>query len=143
LTSDFTEESAIADAPSLFCRCTDKKDFTRIVRKAKELMSSDNLLVVCQCRNGMVLVEPITYQIDEEHQFLSDEAVESIVREDYDCMVACPGKATTDDYFREKTSGLEGNETNIDVELRKRLSTTLSNFFNVEIGDNDHHGTKD
>jgi hypothetical protein len=56
----------------------------------------------------MVLVEPITYQVNERHQFLSDEAVESIGIEGYDCMVACLGKAVTDDYFREKRGGLEG-----------------------------------
>jgi hypothetical protein len=42
LTSDFLEESTIVDTPSWFPRYTDKKDFAKIARKARELMSSDN-----------------------------------------------------------------------------------------------------
>jgi hypothetical protein len=41
-----------------------------------------------------------------DYQLLSDEAVESIGREDYARMVACMGQHAADAYFREKRAGL-------------------------------------
>jgi hypothetical protein len=43
-------------------------------------------------------------QVSANRLGLSDEAVESIGREDYDRMVASLGQGMTDNYFREKRS---------------------------------------
>jgi hypothetical protein len=102
--------SSIADSPGWFRRFVNKRGFTRTVRQALyEYVSSDNLLVVSHFMNGTVPVEAITFQVTDGSQFLSDEAVEFIGREDYVRMVACLGQSVTDDYFREKRSGLGGH----------------------------------
>jgi hypothetical protein len=91
LTSDFLEESAHVDASG-----------SKAVRELSEQVNSDDLLVVCRASD----VRPVA---NTGYQLLSDEAVESIGREDYVRMVACMGKRTTDKYFREKRSGLTCN----------------------------------
>jgi hypothetical protein len=100
--------SSIADTTGWFRRCVNKKGFTRTVRQAYEHVSSDTFFVVSHFVSGMVPVVPITLQVTDGSQFLSDEAVESIGREDYVRVVACLGKAVTDDHFKEKRSGLDG-----------------------------------
>jgi hypothetical protein len=56
---------------------------------------------------GPVRVVSFPVVVDKAaYQYLSNEAVESIGREDYVRMVACLGQHTTDEYFREKRAGL-------------------------------------
>jgi uncharacterized C2H2 Zn-finger protein len=107
LTSDFFEESALVDAPEWFRTDTDKKTLTPFLRTESERVTSDDLLVVCRFGNGMKTAQVLQFpQANTGCQYLSDEAVESIGREDYVRMVACLGQAVTNMYF-EKRRGLK------------------------------------
>jgi hypothetical protein len=69
-------------------------------------VTSEDLLVVCRDCTGTVTVQCLDLSVaNAAHQLLSDEAVESIGKEDYDRMVACLGQSVTNEYF-EKRSGL-------------------------------------
>jgi hypothetical protein len=110
LTSGFLEGSSVADAPDWFRtgRQSEKKAHALILREEYEKVTTNELLVVCRASNGIVTGDRLGFNITNTgHQLLSDEAVESIGREDYDQMVACIGQDMTDEYFREKRSGLE------------------------------------
>jgi hypothetical protein len=107
LTSDFLEGSSVADAPH-WCRThNDKKTLVRGVKDQYENVTSDNLLVVCRAGNGTVSIQSLHFLLGNagDYQLLSDEAVESIGREDYVRMVAFLGQSTTNQYF-EGRSGL-------------------------------------
>jgi hypothetical protein len=101
LASGFFEGSSVTDAPDWIR--TNAKD----IRGDYELVTSDDLLVVCRGGNGQVKVNALHFvTVKTGCELLSDETVESIGREDYARMVACLGQDTTDKYFREKMSGL-------------------------------------
>jgi hypothetical protein len=105
LASGFLEGSSGADAPGWFVRMyVDKR------RVQFEPVTSDQLRVVCRAGNGMVSVRlvgvPVADADGASYQLLSDEAVESIGREDYDRMVACLGKNMADGFLKLKKSGL-------------------------------------
>jgi hypothetical protein len=106
LTSGVLEGSSVADAPDWFRARADNKTMKRYVKEDYERVKSYDLLIVCRAGNGNVSVQNLHFLINERYQFLSDEAVESIGREDYVRMVACLGQRTTDEYFREERSGL-------------------------------------
>ncbi len=87
------------------------------MREAFEEVTCNDLLVVCRASNKLVTFKSLDFLVantghhvlsDEavESQLVSDEAVESIGREDYVLIVACLGQYTTDGCFWEKTSGL-------------------------------------
>jgi hypothetical protein len=77
------------------------------MKEQYEEVTSDALLAVYRAGNGIVTIQHLRLRCsDAGYQLLSDEAVESIGREDYDRMVACLGQHTTDGYFREKGSGV-------------------------------------
>jgi hypothetical protein len=106
LTSAFFEGPSVADAPDWFHTDTDKKTVARYVRLNYERVKSDDLLTVCRAGNGMVTVQNLCLPVASTGcELLSDEAVESIGREDYVRMVACLGQVVTNMYF-EKRSGL-------------------------------------
>jgi hypothetical protein len=106
LTSGFLEGSSIADAPDWFCADADKMTIAKFVRKEYERVTSDHLLAMCRAGDGKVLVQNVHLMLaNSGYQLLSDEAVESIGREDYVRMVACLGPPTTNKYFK-KRSGL-------------------------------------
>jgi hypothetical protein len=108
LTSDFFKESAFIDAPEWFRTEMDKETVVRYLREDYERVTSDGLLAVCRAGNGVVTVLVLHYPVaNTRYQLLSDETVESIGREDYVRMIACLGQHVTDDYFREKRSGLK------------------------------------
>jgi hypothetical protein len=64
-----------------------------------------DLVFVCKTSNGTLSIASLGL-LFLGYQFLSDEAVESIGREDYVRMVACLGLLTTEAYFRGNRSGL-------------------------------------
>jgi hypothetical protein len=106
LTSDFFGESAFVDAPDWFRTDADKKSLGRFLREEYQRVTSDDLLVVCRFASGMTVVQRLRFPVkDTDNHLLSDEAVESIGREDYVRMVACLGKDITTRYF-DKRSGL-------------------------------------
>jgi hypothetical protein len=106
LTSDFLEESAIVDAPEWFRTMADKKGLARHLREECERVASDDLLAVYRAGNAMLAIQTLRCPLDHAgKQLLSDEAVESIGREDYYRMVAYLGQSITNKYF-EKRSGL-------------------------------------
>jgi hypothetical protein len=108
LTSGFLEGTSAADAPDWFRTDADNKDIKKYVKEQSKRVTSDDLLVVCRASNGIVSVQHLRFPGgDAGSQLLSDEAVESIGREDYVRMVACLGQHTTDHYFSEKRSGLK------------------------------------
>jgi hypothetical protein len=107
LLSDFFEGSALVDAPEWFRTDANKKSIARCLREIYERVTSDDLLSVCCASNGIVTVQLLRFPgADAGSQLLSDEAVESIGREDYVRMVACLGEHTTNDYFGVKRAGL-------------------------------------
>jgi hypothetical protein len=107
LTSAFFEGTSVADAPDWFHTDTDKKTVARYVRRNYEQVTSDDLLTVCRAGNGMVTFQNLCFPVASTGcELLSDEAVESIGREDYARMVACLGQLMTDEYFMAKRSGL-------------------------------------
>jgi hypothetical protein len=105
LTSGFLEGSSVADAPHWFRTHVDEKEMARTLMENYERLTSNDLLAVCRAGDNTVTVKPLRFLLDSYH-FLSDEAVESIGREDYVGMVACLGQRTTDAYFREKRSAV-------------------------------------
>jgi hypothetical protein len=106
LASDFLEESSVADAPLWYDTDDEEKGMARHLREEYERVTSDHLLVVNRASNGVVAVQALILLINESYQYLSDEAVESIGKEDYVRMVACLGQHTTDNYFRGGKSSL-------------------------------------
>jgi hypothetical protein len=107
LTSDFFGESALVDAPEWFRSDADKKTMARYLKEESKRVTSDDLLAVHRAGNGMVAVQNLRFPLaDTTHQLLSDEAVESIGREDYVRMVACMGQTITNIMYFEKRSGL-------------------------------------
>jgi hypothetical protein len=105
LTSDFLEGSSIADAFDWFRVDADKNVIARCLREQYERLTTDHLLVVYRAGNRMVTVKPLLLVHNRGYELLSDEAMESIGREDYVRMVACLGEPLTNRYF-EKKSGL-------------------------------------
>jgi hypothetical protein len=106
LMSDFFKESALEDAPEWFRTETDKKLVPRYLREAHERLTSNDLLAVYRSSNGMVNVQILRFPVaNTGYELLSDEAVESIGREDYVRMVACLGQPFTNMYFDQR-SGL-------------------------------------
>ena len=98
--------SSAADAPDWFRTHCKKKILEHFLREIYERETSDSLLVVCRASNAMVTVDYLRKTVaNAEYQLLSDEAVESIGKENYVRMVACLGQRITDQYF-EKRSGL-------------------------------------
>jgi hypothetical protein len=92
LFSGFFEESALVDEPECFRTNADKKTLTRWLRDEYERVTSNDLLVACRTGNGMVTVQLLRLPVfNVDYQLLSDEAVESIGRENYVRMVACLG----------------------------------------------------
>jgi hypothetical protein len=107
LTSGFLEGSSVADTPGWFRGCAQKKIIVRDLSNEYEKVTRDNLLVLCRASNGMVLVSRLDSPgVETSYPLFSDEVVESIGSEDYDEMVAYLGQHTTDEYLREKRSGL-------------------------------------
>jgi hypothetical protein len=105
LTSGFLGASALVDAPDWFRSDGEKKTMSRYLRIKYAQVTSDDLLVVCRGGNGVITVQLLYFATNEGHQLLSDEAVESIGREDYVRMVACLGQSVTNKCFG-KQSGL-------------------------------------
>jgi hypothetical protein len=103
LTSGLLEGSSVADAPDWFRAGADTP---RYLRAAYKLVTSDDLLVVCRAGDGVVSIHALNFLVNESFRFLSDEAVESIGKEDCVRTVACLGKDKTDEYFREKRMAL-------------------------------------
>jgi hypothetical protein len=102
------EGSSAADAPDWFRTEPDKKTLARHLRFKYEDATSDQLHAVCRASSGMVIVQLLRFPgADAGSQLLSDEAVESIGREDYVRMVACLGKHVADEYFKKKRSLLK------------------------------------
>jgi hypothetical protein len=109
-TSDFLGESSVADAPDWFRVDADKKAIASYLREQHERLTSDNLLVVYRGGDHTVTAKSLNLLVHNRGlELLSDEAVESIGKEDYVRMVACIGKFSTNRYF-EKRSGLEDAE---------------------------------
>jgi hypothetical protein len=108
LTSSFLEGSTVADAPDYFRTAYgENKTVAQDLREEYEEVTSNELLVVCRACNEMVTFKSSGYMVaNTGHQLLSDEAVESIGREDYDQMVACLGQSITDQYFEKRGGGL-------------------------------------
>ena len=104
LTSGFFEGSTVADAPDWFHAGEDKKALPRSLRKEYDRVTNIDLLAMCFNGNGTVSVQILRVTEAGYHQW-SDEAVESIGKEDYVRMVACLGQHTTEAYF-EKRNGL-------------------------------------
>jgi hypothetical protein len=98
LTSRFWDGSSLVDEPDWFRTRDEDAEKNNVIRWLKdnhECTTSDNLQAVCRSGDG---------QVSANRLGLSDEAVESIGREDYDRMVASLGQGMTDNYFREKRS---------------------------------------
>jgi hypothetical protein len=106
LTSGFSDESSVADAPDWFHAYREKKDVVRYLREEHEQLIRDDLLVACRACNGLVTVQRLDFSVGQTKQLFSEEVVESIGREDYDQMVAYVEQSITNRYF-EKRSGLE------------------------------------
>jgi hypothetical protein len=106
LTSDFLKGSSVTDAPEWFRKDADKEAIARFLRETYELVSSNVLLAVYRSGNGMVAVQILRVANAGGYELLSDEAVESIGKEDYVRMVACLGQHTTDKYFKGEKSCL-------------------------------------
>jgi hypothetical protein len=111
LVSGFLEGSSVADAPNWFRTYADKKELALQLREQYQKLTSDDLFVVSRASDGMVSFQPMRGPVanpgaNADYQLLSDEAVESIGREDYARMVACLGQYTTAEYFSEKSPGL-------------------------------------
>jgi hypothetical protein len=102
LTSGVLEGSSVADAPEWFRKDVDSKDMMKVYDQRESI--SDDLLFVCKAGNGMVSIYSLGLPV-EGYELLSDEAVESIGKEDYVRMVACLGQPNVNKYF-EKRSGL-------------------------------------
>jgi hypothetical protein len=100
LTSDFLEGSSIADAPDRFRKHDNSKIYKQYAKEQYAKVTSDHLLAVYRASNGLMAVQPLSLLINESYEYLSDEAVESIGKEDYVRMVACLGQHATDKYFR-------------------------------------------
>jgi hypothetical protein len=56
---------------------------------------------VYRAGNGAVAVQSLHFQANESDELLSDEAVESIGREDYVRVVACLGQPVTNNDFED------------------------------------------
>jgi hypothetical protein len=107
LTSGFLEGSSVAGAPDWFRICAEKKTLERFLTEEYEKVTSDDFLILCRASNRMASVSRQSRLGGEtSYQLYSDEVVESIGSEDYDRMVAYLGQHTTDEYVREKRSGL-------------------------------------
>jgi hypothetical protein len=105
LTSGFLGGSALVNPPDWFRTNTDKETCAQYLRGKYAQVTSDELVVLCRGGNGVITVQLLHFATNEGHQLLSDEAVESIGREDYVRMVACLGQPITNKCF-EKRSGL-------------------------------------
>jgi hypothetical protein len=106
LTSDFIEGLSLADAPCWLRTNYEQGALPRYLREQYEKVTSDDLLVVTRAGNGIVPVLVLRLPVaGTDYQYLSDESVESIGREDYDGMAACLGQHLTAAYFREKKTG--------------------------------------
>jgi hypothetical protein len=98
LTSSLSEGSSAVDAPDWF-----PKDTARLMGVNYENATSDQLCIVF-CAADYVGQLLCFQRLNAGDQFLSDEAVECIGREDYVRMVACLGQHRADEYFEEKRS---------------------------------------
>jgi hypothetical protein len=106
LTSDILEESALVDVPAWLRADSIKKTFALFLKEEYEQEIGDELLVVCRAGNAVVTPNLLGLPVaNAGYQLLSDEAVDSIGREDYVRMVACLGQNITNRYF-DKKSGL-------------------------------------
>jgi hypothetical protein len=102
LTSDFFDESVLVDAPQWFSSDDQKAAYLPLLREAYGQATSDDLLTACRHGSGNMAIQNLC----NRNQLLSDEAVESIGREDYVRMVACLGQDITNRYF-DNRSGLD------------------------------------
>jgi hypothetical protein len=103
LLSGFLEGSSVAAAPDCFHTHrthAEMKTLARDLREEYGQVTSDTFLVLYRASNGMVTVSHLGCEL------VSYEVVESIGSEDYDRMVAYLGQHSTNEYFREKISGL-------------------------------------
>jgi hypothetical protein len=108
LASGFLGGSSVTDAPDWFRTHSHSKDIKRYATEQYEQVTSDDLRVVCRAGNGLLNTQCLHFSIaNTGHELLSDEAMESIGREDYVRTVACLGQHTADEYFREKKTGLK------------------------------------
>jgi hypothetical protein len=108
LASGFLGGSTVTDAPDWFRTHSHSKDIKRYATEQYEQVTSDDLRVVCRAGNGLLNTQCLHFSIaNTGHELLSDEAMESIGREDYVRTVACLGQHTADEYFREKKTGLK------------------------------------
>jgi hypothetical protein len=106
LTSNALKGASALDVPDWFHTDAGRKDFAKYLRKQYDLVTSDHTLAVCRAANGVVNIRLVLFPVcDVFYKRLSDEAVESIGREDYGRMVACLGQTITNEFF-EKRSGL-------------------------------------
>jgi hypothetical protein len=106
LTSGVLKGSSVEDAPDWFdAGDADNEGLPRLLREEYEQVTSDHLLAMCLTSNGTVVVQILKVANEEGYQLLSDEAVDSIGKEDYVRVVACLGQATADKCF-ENRSGL-------------------------------------
>jgi hypothetical protein len=100
LTSSLLEEATLVDAPDWY----QPDAHSKFIREGYDQVTSDDLLFVCRAGNGTVSICSLGLPVGG-YQYLSDEAVEAIGREDYIRMVACLGQPSANKYF-EKRSGL-------------------------------------
>jgi hypothetical protein len=99
LMAGVLEGSSVADAPDWFRAGADKKALPSLLREGYDRVTSDHLLAVCLSSNGMAGVQILEVANAGGYHLLSDEAVDSIGKEDYARMVACLGQHATDEYF--------------------------------------------
>jgi hypothetical protein len=108
LTSGFVEGSSIAEAPERFRTQTVKRTLVRYLRDEYERVTSDHLLFVCRASNRVTVVQASQFLVNREHdrgyELLSDDAVESIGREDYLRVVACLGQSIANKCFWRRRS---------------------------------------
>jgi hypothetical protein len=104
LTSDFLEESTRV---GMHNRSQSHAESEAMMEACYQVERSNDLVFACKASNGTLSIASLGLPCFG-YQFLSDEAVESIGREDYVRMVACLGLLTTEAYFRENRSGLTG-----------------------------------
>jgi hypothetical protein len=84
----------------------DKKTFEQYWMEEYERVTSNDLLLVRRAGNGTMVCQGWYITFGSEHyQLFSDEAVESIGREDYYRTITCLGKCLANACFREKRSG--------------------------------------
>jgi hypothetical protein len=105
LTSSLLDGSSIVDAPDWFRADADKKKFAQLLRVSYDnATASDQMHAACRavnCRAVNFVQFACIPEANVGGEYLSDEAIESIGREDYVRMVACLGQKKADKYFEE------------------------------------------